>query len=83
MKVSPTPESRVLNTAIIQFTVDDVKKLFAHINAKAAQFADAYQITKSDKLTFGPSYDKKDGYWYGGFQYLEGNPYRVVDTNCP
>lgn len=69
MKVVPIDRSS--NTVILQFEVDDVKELFTHLEQTGAS------------VTFGPSYDKKDEFWYGGFSDPEGNPCWVVDKNCP
>lgn len=65
------PADREKNTVVLQFEVDDVKEFFAHLEQEGAT------------ITFGPSQDKDDGYWYGGFKDLEGNPVWVVDKDCP
>lgn len=66
-----SPLDRKHNSVVLQFQVADVKAFFA------------YLTEKSGAITFGPSYDAKDGFWFGGFQDLEGNPFWVVDENCP
>ncbi|MBD3161999.1 MAG: hypothetical protein GF346_06880 [Candidatus Eisenbacteria bacterium] len=65
------PEDRSKNTVILQFQVDDVKEFFVHLERNGGV------------VTFGPSFDKKDEFWYGGFSDPEGNPCWVVDANCP
>lgn len=62
---------RTSNTVLLQFEVDDVKALFEVVEAKGG------------RAMFGPSFDEKGGFWYGGFTDLEGNPCWVVDANCP
>ena len=66
-----TPGQRTNNTVVLQFQVGDVQAFFDHLQANQGQ------------VTFGPSYDKKDGFWFGGFQDIEGNPVWVVDDQCP
>lgn len=63
--------NRKNNSVILQVTVEDVKIFFEHLNRFGS------------KVTFGPSFDKKGNFWYGGFEDLEGNPWWVVDHNCP
>ena len=65
------PNDRKNNTVVLQFQVADVQSFLEYISKKGGT------------ITFGPSLDKKDGFWYGGFSDLEGNPYWVVDENCP
>ena len=69
MGVKPT--NRSTNTVVLQVEVDDVKEFFAHV----AQAGGA--------ITFGPSFDKADEFWFGAFTDPEGNPVWVVDKNCP
>ena len=66
-----TPVDRSKNTVIIQFEVEDIREFFDHLTKN------------SSTITFGPSFDKKGNFWYGGFSDPEGNPYWVVDKNCP
>lgn len=66
-----TPVDRNANTVLMQFEVDDVKEFFAHLEKSGGS------------LTFGPSFDKSGGFWFGGFSDPEGNPCWVVDKNCP
>ena len=63
--------NRKNNTVIMQIAVKDVKAFFAHL-----------EKTKAG-ITFGPSFDEKGLFWYGGFEDIEGNPWWVVDKNCP
>jgi uncharacterized glyoxalase superfamily protein PhnB len=65
------PLDRSTNTVILQIEVDDLQQFFAHLEA-----ADG-------AVRFGPSFDKKDKFWYGGFADPEGNPWWVVDKDCP
>jgi len=66
-----TPENRGNNTFLPQIEVDDVKDFFEEI------------VRRKGNITFGPSYDAEDGFWYGALSDLEGNPIWVVDKNCP
>ncbi|KAA3656005.1 MAG: hypothetical protein DWQ04_32375 [Chloroflexi bacterium] len=66
-----TPQDRSNNTVVLQFEVSDVKIFFAYLQEKGGS------------VTFGPSFDEKGGFWFGGFHDLEGNPFWVVDENCP
>jgi len=65
------PDNRKNNTVVLQFQVTDVPDFFDHLKERGGT------------VTFGPSFDKKGGFWFGGFQDLEGNPFWVVDENCP
>lgn len=65
------PGNRKNNTVVLQFQVSDVQGFLKYLSEKGGS------------INFGPSLDKKDGFWYGGFSDLEGNPYWVVDENCP
>lgn len=62
---------RSSNSVVLQFQVPDVKVFFNHLSAQGGA------------VLFGPSFDKKDEFWFGGFSDLEGNPFWVVDENCP
>lgn len=66
-----TPSERHNNSIVLQFQVSDVPEFFTYLSEKAGG------------VTFGPNFDKKDGFWFGGFHDLEGNPFWVVDENCP
>ena len=61
---------RSCNTVLLQIEVDDVKEFFAHLGNVGAE-------------THGPSFDQKGGFWFGSFTDPEGNPWWVVDKNCP
>ena len=65
------PKDRSSNTVLLQFEVQDIDSFFTHLKQNNAD------------ITFGPSFDKKGQYWYGGFSDIEGNPIWVVDKNCP
>ena len=62
---------RAANSVILQIGVPDVRALFEHLCASGG------------KAVFGPSFDERGRFWYGGFTDLEGNPIWVVDENCP
>ena len=66
-----TPVDRKNNTVVVQFEVDDVKEFFTQVEQTGAT------------ITNGPMFNKKDKFWFGGFADPEGNPYWVVDGNCP
>jgi predicted enzyme related to lactoylglutathione lyase len=65
------PADRTKNTVLLQVEVPDVKEFFEHL------------AEHEGGASFGPSYDKKGNFWYGGFHDLEGNPFWVVDENTP
>jgi uncharacterized glyoxalase superfamily protein PhnB len=70
-EMSIQTHDRKNNTVILQVQVSDVK-IFLN-----------YLQDREGKITFGPSFDKKGEFWYGGFEDVEGNPWWVVDENCP
>jgi hypothetical protein len=51
--------------------VEDIKKFFEYLKDNGGA------------VTFGPSFDNKYNFWYGGFNDMEGNPFWVVDASCP
>ena len=59
------------NSVVLQFQVEDVKLFFDYLQEHGGNIA------------FGPSFDEKDKFWFGGFFDLEGNPFWVVDENVP
>ena len=65
------PADRSKNTVLLQFEVDDVQAFLAHIKAGGGA------------ISFGPNYNEKDGFWFGAFADPEGNPFWVVDAQCP
>ena len=65
------PIDRSRNTVVLQVEVDDVKAFFSLVKARGGS------------VLFGPSLDENDGFWFGGFADPEGNPWWVVDVNCP
>ena len=69
MEVEPIDRSK--NTVILQLEVDDLAEFFAHLTEAGGT------------VTFGPSFEKKNEFWFGGFNDPEGNPVWVVDKNCP
>jgi predicted enzyme related to lactoylglutathione lyase len=69
MRMEPADRSR--NTVVLQFEVDDLKPFFLHIE------------NQGGKIINGPSFDKNGSFWFGSFADPEGNPFWVVDKNCP
>ncbi len=65
------PVNRNSNTVLLQFEVDDLDVFFDRL------------VTAGGSVKFGPSFDEKNRFWYGGFADPEGNPCWVVDANCP
>ena len=65
------PADRSRNTVVLQLEVDDLKAFFADLEARGG------------KITMGPSFDPDGSFWFGGFSDPEGNPFWVVDKNCP
>jgi len=66
-----TPGDRSGSTVLLQVGAPDVKALFEHLTQAGGT------------ITFGPSFDERGQFWYGGFADLEGNPIWVVDQSCP
>lgn len=62
---------RAANSILLQFEVDDVQDFFEYLKGNGAT------------ITGGPSFDQNDEFWFGSFADPEGNPYWVVDKNCP
>ena len=69
MGVEPAARSR--NTVVLQFEVEDVKAFLQHVESGGG------------RVTGGPSFDRDGGFWFGSFADPEGNPFWVVDRNCP
>lgn len=65
------PVDRANNSVILQFEVDDLRALFTQLEQSGAS------------ITGGPTFSEKDGFWFGSFADPEGNPFWVVDRNCP
>jgi predicted enzyme related to lactoylglutathione lyase len=65
------PGDRSSNTVVLQFQVGDVKAFLAGVEAGGG------------RVTLTPTRNEKDGFWFGGFADPEGNPFWVVDENCP
>ncbi|GEM_PF-423810 len=55
------------NAVILHLISKDVRALLRDVKKCGARIA------------FGPSLNKEDGYWYGAFEDLEGNPIWVID----
>lgn len=66
-----TPQTRQNNSVVLQFEVADVAAFFEHVTDNGGA------------ISFGPSFDKIHNFWFGGFTDLEGNPFWIVDENCP
>ena len=66
-----TPVDRSCNTVLLQFEVDDLRDFLSSVERNGGS------------ITFGPSFNEKDDFWFGGFADPEGNPFWVVDAKCP
>jgi predicted enzyme related to lactoylglutathione lyase len=66
-----SPGDRRANTVVLQLEVDDVRGFFARLPETGAS------------VLSGPSQDRDAGFWFGSFADPEGNPFWVVDRNCP
>lgn len=55
------------NAVILHLVSKDVRGLMRHVKKCGA------------KIQFGPTHNTEDGYWYGAFEDLEGNPIWVID----
>ena len=69
MQVSPKDRSQ--NSVVLQFEVDDVQAFFEHITKHGGS------------VTGKASCSEEDEFWFGSFADPEGNPFWVVDGNCP
>ena len=69
MKITQSDRSQ--NTVVLQVQVEDVSEFLESINQHGGT------------ITAGPSFDKKDEFWFGSFADPEGNTFWVVDSNCP
>ena len=65
------PVDRKKNTVVLQFEVPDVQEFFDYLKEHGGA------------VTFGPSFDPDGEFYFGGFEDPEGNPFWVVDSNCP
>jgi uncharacterized glyoxalase superfamily protein PhnB len=65
------PVDRACNTVILQIEVEDVRAFLKHVGESAGV------------VSMPASYNKQDEFWFGGFTDPEGNPWWVVDKNCP
>ena len=65
------PRDRARATVLLQVETEDVRALLK-------------QVTSLGGASNMPaSYNKTDDFWFGGFADPEGNPWWVVDKNCP
>ena len=64
-----TPSEPRNNTMIAQLSVSDITSAFEEIRKNGG------------KILFGPSYDEKWKFHYGGFDDIEGNQLWVVQNN--
>jgi predicted enzyme related to lactoylglutathione lyase len=58
------------NAVVLHLVSRDVRGLMKQVKRAGA------------RILFGPSHDEKDGYWYGAFADLEGNPIWVIDLEA-
>jgi uncharacterized glyoxalase superfamily protein PhnB len=65
------PGNRANATVLLQLETDDVRAFLKHVEESAGA------------ASMPASYDKGDDFWFGGFTDPEGNPWWVVDKNCP
>ena len=70
-EVENNPQDRSNNSVVLQFEVADVPAFLEHIK------------NSGGSVSFGPALDKVNNFWFGGFADIEGNPFWVVDENCP
>ena len=54
-----------------------------HLDADGVLTVTAKEESTGAKALFGPSFDKENNFWFGGFADPEGNPWWVVDKDCP
>lgn len=62
-----TPGDRTQATVVPQFNVDDVRGFLARVKERGGA------------VPFGPSFEEGEGFWFGGFNDIEGNPAWVVE----
>jgi uncharacterized glyoxalase superfamily protein PhnB len=65
------PGERANATVLLQIEVDDVRAFLDHVG------------TSGGVVTMPAVHNPKDDFWFGGFADPEGNPWWVVDKNCP
>jgi predicted enzyme related to lactoylglutathione lyase len=65
------PEDRSRNTVVLQLEVADVAAFFLDVEKAGG------------RIVGGPTEDKDAGFSFGSFADPEGNPFWVVDSNCP
>ena len=65
------PGERSSNTLRLQFEVTDAQAFFQYVEQHGGS------------IRFGPSFNEKDGFWFGECADPEGNPFWVVDEKCP
>ncbi len=69
MKVEPVPKEARKHAAVVpQLNISDVRAFLARIEEKGGD------------VPFGPSFEKNEGFWFGGFADPEGNPFWVVEV---
>jgi len=57
------------NSLIIQLSLSNINEAFERIK------------NNGGKILFGPSFDKKWGFYYGGFNDIEGNQVWAIENN--
>ena len=65
------PQDRARATVLLQLETDDVRAFLKHVEESGG------------KANMAATHNPKDDFWFGGFTDPEGNPWWVVDKNCP
>ncbi len=65
------PGNRANATVLLQIEAEDVRTFLEHVAGSGGV------------ANMPASYNKRDDFWFGGFADPEGNPWWVVDKNCP
>jgi len=67
-EMNHTPTTPRNNSVVLQISVDDIEELFA-------------QVKESEgTIIFGPAVDKNEGFRFGAFADIEGNPVWVMEN---
>ena len=67
-EMNHTPASPRNNSTLLQISTDDIHTLFSSVQEHGGT------------ILFGPSVDKNDGFTYGSFSDIEGNPVWVMEN---
>jgi uncharacterized glyoxalase superfamily protein PhnB len=65
------PRDRASATVLLQIETEDVRVFLDHVAATGGT------------VSMPAMHNPKDDFWFGGFTDPEGNPWWVVDKNCP